>query len=65
MRRGGINLSPRSNYIMMYLDRIRMASCESDKQDIEKGKDVSGGIDDRVFRVDRIADAMCNDMKFW
>lgn len=60
---GGINVSPRSAYVMMYLDRIRMATCESDKGNIEDGKEISGGIDDREFRVHRVDDSMCHNMK--
>ena len=62
---GGINVSVRPGYAMMYLARIRMAACEGDKNDINKGEEVFGGIDDRVFKLPLVDDAMCSDMKFF
>ena len=62
---GGINVSVRPGYAMMYLARIRMATCEDDKNDINKGEEVFGGIDDRVFQLPLVDDAMCSDMKFF
>jgi hypothetical protein len=42
-----------------------MAACGSDKEDTESGKEITGGIDDREFRLDRVDDAMCGTMKFY
>ncbi len=56
---GGINVSPRPGHVMMYLDRIRMATCA-----VEDGIEISGGKDDRVFRVDRVNAAMCGKIAF-
>jgi hypothetical protein len=47
---------------MMYLDRIRMASCGENIDNVEKSEEVTGGIDDREFRIDRSPMAMCSDM---
>ena len=48
---GGVRIEPRGDHVMMYLDRIRMAACDSKL--IDGGEDVSGGKDDRVFRLNR------------
>ena len=42
-----------------------MARCETDKADINKGLEVTGGLNDRDFRVDRVDDAVCNGMDFY
>ena len=59
---GGIDLSIREDEAMMYLDRIRMASCGQDIDNIDKSEEVTGGMDDRDFRLDRAPMATCSDM---
>jgi hypothetical protein len=54
---GGIDVNPRPGYVMMYLDRIRMAECGKDN--VEDGEEISGGKDDREFRLDRVDEVMC------
>src|SRR5262245_55973136 len=49
---GGINVVPRGDHAMMYVERIRMATCDSDY--VDSGEDLSGGKDDRVFRLNRV-----------
>ena len=50
--RGGIEFNERTG--IMRLDRVRMtAACESD--DINAGEEITGGLDDRVFRLDQVA----------
>jgi hypothetical protein len=61
---GGVNVKVRPHHLMMYLDRIRMASCGKDPVNIENTEEISGGIDDREFRINRFDDAMCSDMHF-
>jgi hypothetical protein len=57
---GGVNVIPRARDAMMYLDRIRLTdTCDADFDD---GPDLTGGKDDRVFRLDRVNDAACTDM---
>lgn len=61
---GGVDVVPRARDAMMYLDRIRVAACDQDL--IEGGKtaqELTGGKDDRVFRLDRVADVACGGMK--
>jgi hypothetical protein len=41
----------------MYLERIRMATC--DKDPIDGGEELSGGKDDRVFRLNRVNKHEC------
>lgn len=58
---GGVNVVHRANDLMMYLDRIRVTtSCGNDV--IEGGEDLSGGKDDREFRLDRVNESMCDAM---
>jgi hypothetical protein len=58
---GGIFVSHRANDLMMHLDHIRVVgSC--DESVIDSGQDLSGGKDDREFRLDRVSDAMCVGM---
>lgn len=59
---GGIELAPSPTHVMMYLERIRMAACAGDNVDISKSVEVSGGIDDREFRVNRVEDSLCSNM---
>lgn len=59
---GGIELSVKSDRVMMYLDRIRMASCGNDINGIDTSSEVSGGLDDREFRLDRVGNHMCSNM---
>lgn len=61
---GGINVSPRPGHVMMSLERIRMSACGNASEDDENAKEISGGKDDRVFRVDRVSAAMCGKMAF-
>jgi hypothetical protein len=59
---GGIGVSVRRDSALMYLNRIRMASCGKDINDIDASEDLSGGIDDREFRIDRVDISMCSNM---
>jgi hypothetical protein len=61
---GGVDLNVRKDGVMMYLDRIRMASCGKDINDVEKAEEISGGLDDREFRIDRAGIEMCSNMDF-
>ena len=54
---GGINVVPRGDHAMMYLERIRMATCDTDY--VDSGEDLSGGKDDRVFRLNRVDAREC------
>jgi hypothetical protein len=54
---GGITVRPSSGYALMHLDRIRMAACAEDV--IDSGQEVSGGKDDRVFRLSRTDHTAC------
>lgn len=57
---GGVNIAPSGDDVMMRLDRIRMVACDaSDIELFEGGEDVTGGKDDRVFRLYRAPDALC------
>lgn len=58
---GGVDVSINGDRAMMYLDRIRMASCGND---IDTAEEVSGSIDDREFRLDRMGNHMCSNMAF-
>ena len=49
---GGVRIEPRGDHVMMYLDRIRMITC--DQNLLDDGEEVGGGKDDRVFRLNRI-----------
>ena len=55
---GSVYVVPHASHAMMFLDRIRMAECG--KSFIEGGEDVTGGKDDREFRLDRSDDSVCN-----
>lgn len=47
---GGITFDKHTG--LMRLDRIRVATCADDA--VEGGEEITGGIDDRVFRLDRV-----------
>jgi hypothetical protein len=55
---GSVYVVPHAGHAMMFLDRIRMAECS--KNFAEGGEDVTGGKDDREFRLDRTDDVVCN-----
>jgi len=57
---GGVNIVPRARDMMMYLDRISVATCGTDFIDDARG--LTGGKDDRVFSLDRVDDAACTEM---
>jgi hypothetical protein len=59
---GGVDVVPRAHEAMMYLDRISVASCGRDYVN-GAGQELTGGKDDRVFRLDRVDDAVCAGMK--
>jgi hypothetical protein len=44
---GGVDVSPRDSHVMMYLDRINVATCG--KEYINEGQELSGGKDDRTL----------------
>jgi hypothetical protein len=55
---GGVHVKLRGDHAMMYLDRIRMVTCDQDiKKVIDGGEEISGGKDDRVFRLYRMTGA--------
>jgi hypothetical protein len=58
---GGVDVAPRADGVMMHLDWIRVAACGDDV--VEGGERLSGGKDDRVFRLDRVDDRECAGMK--
>jgi len=69
---GSFRVVPHANHAMMYLDWIRIFPVSTRDQDLiavcagdlPKGsKEVSGGKDDRVFRLSRVADRMCAGVK--
>jgi hypothetical protein len=58
---GGVFVVHRATDLMMYLDRIRVvSSCADDAA--ESGEELSGGKDDREFRLDRVNDSVCDGM---
>jgi hypothetical protein len=58
---GGVFVVHRATDLMMYLDRIRVvSSCADDAA--ESGEELSGGKDDREFRLDRVNDSVCAGM---
>ena len=59
---GGVDVVPHARDAMMYLDRIRVAACGEDYVD-GAGQELTGGKDDRVFRLDRVAEGVCAGMK--
>ena len=58
---GGVQLVHRANDVMMHLDWIRVTS-SCDENPVEDGQTLSGGKDDRDFRLDRVSDALCVGM---
>jgi hypothetical protein len=58
---GGVDVVPRVRDAMMYLNRIRVAACGEDLIDGGKtAQELTGGKDDRVFRLDRVDAAACS-----
>jgi hypothetical protein len=55
---GGVDVTPRGDHAMMYLKSIRMFTCDQDPID-GGGEDLSGGKDDRVFRLNRVNERAC------
>jgi len=55
---GGVDVVPRARDATMYLDRISGPACDEDS-----AQELTGGKDDRVFRLDRVNDAACAGMK--
>jgi hypothetical protein len=52
---GGIYVRPRGDGVLVYLDRIRMITCDQPIEDvISDGEEVRRGKDDDVFRLDRV-----------
>jgi hypothetical protein len=56
---GGIDIVPRARGAMMYLNRISVAACGEEFND---GQEVTGGKDDRIFRLDRVNERNCKGM---
>jgi hypothetical protein len=54
---GGVDVVPRARDATINLDRISGPACEDSAQEL------TGGKDDRVFRLDRVNDAACAGMK--
>jgi len=54
---GGVDVVPRARDATVHLDRISGPACE------DSGRELTGGKDDRVFRLDRVNDAACAGMK--
>ena len=52
-----MDVVPGARDAMMHLDRISGPACE------DSGQELTGGKDDRVFRLDRVNDAACAGMK--
>ena len=55
---GGVDVVPRARDATMQLDRISGPACNEDS-----ARELTGGKDDRVFRLDRVNDAACAGMK--
>jgi len=51
---GGLDYERTASGLVMRLDRIRVAECGKELTDDGTSPEVSGGIDDRVFRLDRV-----------
>jgi hypothetical protein len=54
---GGVNVAPRGDHAMMYLQAITVTTCG------DKEEELTGGKDDRVFRLDRADQRVCRGMK--
>jgi hypothetical protein len=59
---GGVDVVPRARDVMMHLERISVAACGEDYVN-GAGQELTGGKDDRVFRLDRVDDSECAGMK--
>jgi hypothetical protein len=59
---GSVDVVPRARDAMMYLERIRVAKCGQEYVDGE-GQELTGGKDDREFRLDRVDSTPCEGMK--
>ena len=57
-----MDVVPRARDAMMYLDRINVATCGQEYVNGD-GQELTGGKDDRVFRLDRVDSAPCAEMK--
>jgi hypothetical protein len=55
---GGVDVVPRTRDATMHLDLISGPACDEDS-----GQELTGGNDDRVFRLDRVNDAACAGMQ--
>jgi hypothetical protein len=55
---GGVNVAPRGDHAMMYLEGIRMFTCDQEETP-DGGEELSGGKDDRVFRLNRVNERAC------
>jgi hypothetical protein len=60
---GGVNLISRAGGVLMYLTNIRVGECDEDINDEGRTTQyLTGGKDDRVFRLDRVDAAACTGM---
>jgi hypothetical protein len=59
---GGVDIVPRARDAMMHLDRVNVATCGQEYVNAD-GQVLTGGKDDREFRLDRVDDAPCAGMK--
>ena len=50
---GGLDFQQAAGGLIMRLDHIRVAKCGQDLTDVGRSPEVTGGVDDRVFRLDR------------
>ena len=58
---GEVDVVPREHDALMYLDRINVAKCGQDYVN-EGGQELTGGKDDREFRLYRVDNAPCAGM---
>ena len=57
---GGFTVEPRTRDALVHLNYIRTVMCDEDPSNLVDGEEgVSGGKDDRVFRLDRVDPAEC------
>jgi hypothetical protein len=54
---GGVNVAAHGDHVMMYLQAITVTTCG------DKEEELTGGKDDRVFRLDRADQRVCRGMK--
>jgi hypothetical protein len=59
---GSVDVVPRARGAMMYLDRISVAKCGQEYVNGD-GQELTGGKDDREFRLVRVDSAPCEGMK--